>query len=341
MVPTGRVRQRWAAVCVLSVIWATPAALQAHSRQPPTGVSAQLPQDPELGSISGKVTAHDGTTLQGVNVQLVAPGAIHQATALTDAAGIFTFGSVLPGAFELVTTVAGFTPSRVQGSLSPGEQLAVPPIELSIATAVSDIQVTVSEREIAQAQVDVEEKQRVFGAIPNFLVSYDWKPVPLSPRQKFQLSWRMVIDPFSVGINGIVAGVQQADDAYPGYGQGAAGYGKRYGADYGDMLIGTMLGGGLLPIVFRQDPRFLYKRTGSTTNRALYAISATVICRSDKGKWEPNYSNILGSLGAGAISNLYYPAPTATALRSRSKTALSVWPRGRSVICFRSSWCAT
>ncbi len=309
MVATGGLGRRWVAVCLLSAVCAAPAAMQAQSRAPaPARGSAQLPQDPELGNITGKVMAHDGTALQGVSVQLIIPGEQHPATTMTDAAGEFTFVSVLPGSFELVATVAGFSPARVQGKLSPGDQLAIPPIHLSIATAVSDVQVTVSEREIAQAQVDMEEKQRVFGAIPNFLVSYDWKPEPLSARQKFQLSWRMVIDPFSIGINGLVAGVQQADDAYPGYGQGAAGYGKRYGADYGDMLIGTMLGSGLLPIVFRQDPRFLYKSTGTVTNRALYAISATVICRSDKGNWEPNYSNILGSLGAGAISNLYYPA---------------------------------
>ena len=43
-------------------------------------------------------------------------------------------------------------------------------------------------------------------------------------------------------------------------------------------------------------------------SRALYAISRTVIARGDNGRWEPNYSNILGHFSAAAISNLYYPA---------------------------------
>ena len=300
-------RERWA-ICVFAVFLGIPAALWAQSTlEPDPGSSAQLPQDPEFGTITGTVTAHDGTPLQGVNVQLAAPGLSNEPVARTDAGGMFTFQLVHAGPFELVATVAGFSPERVQGQLSPGKPLALPPIVLSIATAVSDVRVTVSEREIAQAQVDMEEKQRVFGVIPNFLVSYDWKPAPLDAKQKFHLSWRLATDPVSLGVAGIVAGVQQANNDYPGFGQGAAGYGKRFGADYGDLFIGTMLGSAVLPIVFRQDPRFLYKSTGSITNRALYAISATVICRSDKGKWEPNYSNVLGSLGAGAISNLYYP----------------------------------
>jgi hypothetical protein len=40
----------------------------------------------------------------------------------------------------------------------------------------------------------------------------------------------------------------------------------------------------------------------------LYAVANSVICKGDNKQWQPNYSNILGSLAAGGISNLYYPA---------------------------------
>ena len=69
-----------------------------------------------------------------------------------------------------------------------------------------------------------------------------------------------------------------------------------------------MIGGAILPSLFRQDPRYIYKGTGSIPSRALYAIANSVICRGDNRRWQPSYSGILGGLAAGGISNLYYPA---------------------------------
>ncbi len=88
----------------------------------------------------------------------------------------------------------------------------------------------------------------------------------------------------------------------------AEGYAKRFGAAYADGFIGTMIGGAILPSVLHQDPRYFYKGTGSIRSRTLYAISTVVICKGDNGRWEPNYSNVLGNLASGGISNLYYPA---------------------------------
>jgi hypothetical protein len=60
--------------------------------------------------------------------------------------------------------------------------------------------------------------------------------------------------------------------------------------------------------VLHQDPRYFYKGTGRIASRALYAIASVVICKGDNGRWQPNYSNVLGDLAAAGISNLYYPA---------------------------------
>lgn len=281
-------------------------AQQAASAAP--GQTNAVPEDPELGLITGSVTARDGSALQGAHLTLTgAPGTIAR-TAVSDEHGVFRFDGVQPGPFALVASVEGFSDVRVSGILTPGAQVTAPPMALPMATAVSEVQVTVNEREMALEEVREEETQRVLGVIPNFLVSYDWKPAPLSSRQKFELAWRSATDPVSILVTGAVSGVQQANNDFPGYGQGAAGYGKRFGANYADLWIGTMLGSAALPALLHQDPRYLYKGAGSVTGRALYAISATVICRGDNGHWEPNYSNVLGSLGAGAISNLYYPA---------------------------------
>jgi hypothetical protein len=105
-----------------------------------------------------------------------------------------------------------------------------------------------------------------------------------------------------------IAGVQQADGQFSGYGQGAQGYAKRYGASYADIVTSTFIGGAILPSILKQDPRYFYKGTGSTSSRLKYAIANAVICKGDNGKWQFNYSSVLGSLAAGGISNLYYPA---------------------------------
>jgi len=106
---------------------------------------------------------------------------------------------------------------------------------------------------------------------------------------------------------GIGSGIQQAQNTFNGYGQGAQGYGKRFGASYADFVTGTFLGGAIFPSLLKQDPRYFYKGTGSWRSRLAYALANAVICKRDNGRWETNYSNILGSLAAGGISNAYYP----------------------------------
>jgi hypothetical protein len=130
----------------------------------------------------------------------------------------------------------------------------------------------------------------------------------LNPKQKFELAWKTTVDPVSFGVTGAIAGIQQAQNDFSGYGQGAQGYGKRLGAAYANLVASTYIGGAILPSLLKQDPRYFYKGSGSKRSRMLYAIANSVICKGDNGHWQPNYSNIVGSLAAGGISNLYYPA---------------------------------
>ena len=222
--------------------------------------------------------------------------------------GQFSFANVTPGPFQLTVTATGFATQTSSGTLLPGDIHTVPQIALPVATDVTDVQVSLSSVEVAEAQVKDEEKQRVLGFIPNFYVTYDPHPVALTSKQKFELAWRTTIDPVTFAIVGGIAGVQQADNDFNGYGQGAQGYAKRFGSTYANLAAGTFIGSAILPSLLKQDPRYFYKGTGSTRSRSLYAIANAVICKGDNGHWQVNYSNILGSLAAGAISNLYYPA---------------------------------
>jgi len=160
---------------------------------------------------------------------------------------------------------------------------------------------------VAEDQVKVEEQQRLLGIVPNYYVSYVPHAAPLTPRLKFELAWKTTFDPVSLVITGGIAGIEQATNAYDGFGQGAQGYGKRFGTAYADFVSGTFIGGAILPSILKQDPRYFYKGTGSRTSRFLYAVANAVICKGDNGRWQANYSSILGGLAAGAISNLYYP----------------------------------
>ncbi len=189
-----------------------------------------------------------------------------------------------------------------------GEIDTRPPIVLTVASNVTEVQVGVSPVEVAEEQIKIEEKQRVLGVLPNFYVSYIPDAVPLNSKQKFKLAWKTVTDPFTLVIVGGTAGVEQAQNHFREYGQGAQGYAKRFGAGYGDTLTGTFIGSAILPSLLKQDPRYFYKGTGRISSRALYAIANSVICKGDNRRWQPNYSSVLGSLAAGGISNLYYPS---------------------------------
>lgn len=262
------------------------------------------------GSISGLVQGTNGEIYSGVQVSLKQAGtnSAPARTEKSDENGQFRFTGVAPGAFQLTLSSKGFVTQTVSGVVQPGENYVAQKIVLPVADITSNVRVTASVADIAQAQLNIEEKQRVLGVIPNYYVSYDSHAAPLDTKQKFQLAWRSSIDPVTWLITGGVAGVEQAENTFAGYGQGAQGYAKRFGAGYADSFIDTMLAGAVLPSLFKQDPRYFVKGTGSVNSRIWYAIANSVICKSDKGKWQANYSAILGGLASGGISNLYYPA---------------------------------
>ncbi|MGC1869933.1 MAG: carboxypeptidase-like regulatory domain-containing protein [Acidobacteriaceae bacterium] len=300
----------------------TPAASSTASSVPALGQSAvpaaQSPSSPALptnptaesgAGIAGIVTAPDGHVVMDALVTLVSQPSRSQQTALTDGQGAFHFAKLPAGTFQLTVTAIGFAPWVSHDiSLTANQQYEVPGISLEIASASTTVHAVFTGYDLAEEQVHLQEKQRVLGIFPNFYTSYIWKAEPLTAGQKFRLAWRSAIDPVTFLSAGAVAGIQQWDDDFKEYGQGASGYAKRYGANYADGFIGVMLGGAVFPSMLHQDPRYFYKGTGSIRSRALYALSTVVIARGDNGRWQPNYSNVLGTFAAGAISNTYYPA---------------------------------
>src|SRR3984957_16154465 len=280
-----------------------PSEIQGSSRASVPNTSDPAQRLP--GIINGVVVDQTGSAIAGAEVKLLREASADR-TVSTSEDGQFSLLNIVPGPFQLTISSPGFAPQNFSGILHPGETFAVPRIALIVAAASTEMRVTPATVDIAQDEIKIEEQQRVFGVIPNFYVSYVTNAAPLTPRQKFQLAWKTSIDPVSFGVNAIVAGVEQSQNDFGGYGQGAKGYAERYGAAYGNFVIGTYIGSAILPSILKQDPRYFYKGTGTKRSRILNALAQSVICKGDNGHWQANYSGLIGGLAASGISNIYY-----------------------------------
>jgi len=284
------------ACALVAVLWA---ATLSHAQQ-------ALPQAPQTATITGTVLDATGGTVP--NATVVAQGPNEHRTVLTGYDGFFRFDGINPGPpIRILVTASGFkswTSNEIilqsgQSFILNGVTLAVAPIEISVNAATTE--------QIAAEQVKVQENQRIFGVIPNFYVTYEQSPAPLTPKLKFQLAIKSLTDPVTIAGFGLNAAIYQAAD-YPSYRQGAAGYGQRLGATFAGGYTKVLLGDAVFASLLHQDPRYFYQGTGTTKSRLLHAMSTPFITRGDDGSREINYSNILGDLASGAIANAYYPS---------------------------------
>ena len=152
-------------------------------------------------------------------------------------------------------------------------------------------------------------KDRIFWILPNFLSIEDVDTLPsLTPGQKFKAVGRGLIDPFEFGLIGVVAGLGQASNSIPEYGQGAEGYGKRYATAYADNAVENFMSSAVLPSFLHQDPRYYELGHGGFLRRAGHAISRLVVTRTDAGASQFNYSEVFGAgIAAGISTYSYHP----------------------------------
>lgn len=209
----------------------------------------------------------------------------------------------------------------------------------TISTGASPARPSVQEqrRLKAEQELKVEEHQRILGVMPDFNTSYIKDAEPLTPGQKFDLAAKGAFDPFTFVVSGIDAAMSQAENDFPAYRQGGEGYAKRFGASYADSFTSTMLGNAVFPMLLKQDPRYFRKATGTFLSRFWYAAVSEVKCKNDKGQWAPNYSNVLGNIAAGGISNLYYP-PSDRGVALTFERAFTVTAEGAIGAVFVEFW---
>ena len=264
--------------------------------------------DPLTANISGTVTTVNGDIVPGATIVLEGPDTSDRRTMVATDNGAFQFESLKPGIPYHVTVGAkGFQDWKsATVILNPGQYFLLQDVKLKLPVMIASVTVSASPEQIATEQVTVEEHQRVFGIFPNFYVTYDPEPVPLTTKLKFRLAYKADTDVVTFFGVAFMATMYQAGDI-PDYGQGWDAYGKRVAAGYADTTTDIFIGGAILPWLLHQDPRYFYQGTGTKKSRARHAVFSPFVCRGDNGKPQPNYSSLMGDLSSGAISNFYYP----------------------------------
>lgn len=262
---------------------------------------------PQPASISGTVTDADDAAIPGATIAVDGPVAAEHRTLTSDETGSFELKNLTPGVpYQIAVHAKDFadwtSPAVV---LQPGQALELTGIKLRISVVETTV-IALTVEQLATQQVKAEEKQRVLGIIPNFFVSYDKDAVPLTKKLKYQLAFRAATDPISIAGDVVLAGINQAADT-PNYRQGAEGYGQRFGAAYAQSFTNVMIGGGVLPALLHQDPRYFYQGTGTGRSRAVHALSSPFVCKGDNGRWQFNYSSIGGDLISASLTNIYLP----------------------------------
>lgn len=218
--------------------------------------------------------------------------------------------TVVVGGFLLGFCVAaGASPSLAEAAVELPNAPSVGRFQMGAGQQSAETEAERKARLHAEAEREVEkqEQQRILAVVPNFNTVITGRSVPLSAGQKTRLAVRATLDPFNLVGAFVLGGVSEVNGSHKGYRWGPGGYAKRVGANYADVVDGTMLAGAVYPILLHQDPRFFRQGTGSVRSRLAHALMAPFVCLGDNGKRQPNYSNVLGNFTAGAISNAYYP----------------------------------
>jgi hypothetical protein len=149
--------------------------------------------------------------------------------------------------------------------------------------------------------------KRIFWIFPNYRTEEESAKVPpLTPRGKFAIAWHDSTDPGIFVHSALIAGISQATNGNPSFGQGTEGYVKRYAATYADFAIQNVWTEGIFPTLLHQDPRYFRRGKGSVGSRMRYAITRLFITRTDSGKHQFNYSEVVGAAVSVGISNAYY-----------------------------------
>lgn len=283
----------------LAIAFALPRPLFGQSEQAST----------QTATVMGTAADANGDPIPNAKVVLREVDGTDPLTIVASENGSFEFQAVKSGiSYQLGISAKGFADwTSAPMTLSPGEFKIVAGIRLRVEIERTTVDVHYDPVEVATEQLKVEEKQRVFGIIPNFYVTYESDPAPLTTKMKFKLALKVSTDPVTAAGVLVVASARQAADSL-NYGQGWGAYGERFGATALDGFSDIMIGGAILPSLLHQDPRYFYQGKGTAGSRIRHAMFSPFVARGDNGEWQPNYSSLGGDLATSSLANLYDPS---------------------------------
>jgi hypothetical protein len=178
---------------------------------------------------------------------------------------------------------------------------------------------------------------RLFYTLPNFLSIENTAQVPpLTTKQKYAVVARGTFDYVQYPWWAFLAALSQAEGSEPGFGQGWEAYGKRFGTAIADGSIENFMTGAVLPSLLHQDPRFFQSSEGGFGRRSFYAVSRIFVTRTDSGRSQFNYSEIVGSAISAAISTYSYH-PRSTYISTPSNPHMFV-PSDRTLMNTANVW---
>jgi hypothetical protein len=203
---------------------------------------------------------------------------------------------------------------------APSARAQTPPSAASSAQSQTPQDKSESENDIEKK----EQSQRVLGVLPQFGVTNRQDAPPLTPHEKFHLFAKSAFDPVTISIVGLQAGLSQAENEFPGYGQGWQGYGKRFGASFADNVSSGFWSNYFYPTVLKEDPRYFRLGEGGFTHRLLYGVRQEFVCHTDSGGRSFSFSNVVGAFTSGGISNIYYPSSDRGAALTFSRSTIAI-----------------
>jgi hypothetical protein len=183
-----------------------------------------------------------------------------------------------------------------------------------------------------------KQTRRILYIVPNFrAVTTDQKLPPQTVKEKFITATLDSVDYSSLIFVGIQAGIGQANNSFPEFHQGAAGYGRYYWHTFADDTDENLWVEFLLPVALRQDSRYYTLGRGGLPKRFAYSFSRIVITRADNGHETFNASEVFGSGAAAGISNLYYPSQERTFTKTYQRWITNLLIDGGTFV-FKEFW---
>jgi len=201
----------------------------------------------------------------------------------------------------------GVADNLISGELEP-ENLPSAVIAAAVAPSSNSISAANgNERSANHKQTGETSNDRLLFALPNFLTLENSVDIrPLTAAEKFKVTAQGTFDPVQFFWYGALSGLSQAQNSEAGYGLGATGYGKRYGAYFADGTIENFATSAIFPSLLHQDPRYFQMGKGGFWRRTGHAVGHILVTRTDSGHNQLNFSEILGSASAAAISTYSY-----------------------------------